>query len=1028
MSNRTSSAIIISLLMLLSPLTASAQVPTTGEPEINILWILDETGNNAHAYRITFYDNSSFDVEIEINHLRGEEELSTYELLQWSTIDSQRVVDVFVNTTLQWADQITITVEVNSVNGQVIIPVTSSREIIIGTWNQPMDDHEILLSTSWDLDQSFDNEEGEQGFFLNFEGQGWQKREGQVLNSWELGNGSLITVESTNGSTNNLSLILDSIWKNETIVGGVLTTQIFDAKGYGVLNLVDDDGETQTHILANVSEAWLNRSMAGDDISERLRLEATGILNITSSESNDSSTNIDGEVSVFYLETWDENGIRRLQDQQFEALAELIIIDEGTRLDISLEGLTSSERWEDGIRTMHKEEAIGSGTFGFEEQDNESSIAINGTIYDFHSLIEDGQTKIDDIHVDGDITGDVQGSFGIVRYIEETGQQVNASGVSFLVNVIHEESWFNLTGINGGNFFDGAGIGSSNNNSWDYQVVQSDWDNRTVRFVWEETGADASSGEEFPEHSPIQDNASAPEAEEGLGNITISRETGFMPIPMIPGDNVRLDGQDGLVLQITADSVSFDPRDGHNFHVVTWTGQYEGDSSGYATGAIIDQGPLKGLLSNVNRTLEIPYGDDNQTAFLNESQTLERVLSPSIVTLEENSAPVIGEIILQQGLVIGEGGSSATLIANITDIDWNIDTVIVDLTPIGGEIVEMNDRGLDGDQAVGDDLYTIIISVPGLEIGLIELNVTATDKFDVTSISSGQIEVINQAPRLTSVEIMPNMGYRGAILVVNAQAYDGHGVSNVSVDLRNYGGEQISLIETSGIWAGQVVIPQGMSPGFQDIELILEDGEGKIGTSKVWYQDQPDIQDPRGPHYISDQVTVPIEIKVLNAAPEIIVPSDVRFSRTDSSSVEILEVEIIDSDGISNARAELGVFAPLGSNGWALMYDDGTNGDRVANDGIFTVEISVRSSTPLGTHDILIQAADNYDVITGQVPMSITVDDDSNIVPGLDDASMSTGLLIGVFGILVVAIIAVSAMLIRNKDEDGPGGDRFGFE
>ena len=152
MSNRTSSAIIISLLMLLSPLTASAQVPTTGEPEINILWILDETGNNAHAYRITFYDNSSFDVEIEINHLRGEEELSTYELLQWSTIDSQRVVDVFVNTTLQWADQITITVEVNSVNGQVIIPVTSSREIIIGTWNQPMDDHEILLSTSWDLD------------------------------------------------------------------------------------------------------------------------------------------------------------------------------------------------------------------------------------------------------------------------------------------------------------------------------------------------------------------------------------------------------------------------------------------------------------------------------------------------------------------------------------------------------------------------------------------------------------------------------------------------------------------------------------------------------------------------------------------------------------------------------------------------------------------------------------------------------------------------------------------------------------
>ena len=125
-------------------------------------------------------------------------------------------------------------------------------------------------------------------------------------------------------------------------------------------------------------------------------MRATGILNVSSGEqSNESSTTIDGEVSVFYFETWDENGVRRLQDQQFEALAELVIIEEGTRLDISLDGLTSSERWEDGIRTLHKEELIGSGTFGFEEQDNESSVMINGTIYDFHTLIEDGLTKID---------------------------------------------------------------------------------------------------------------------------------------------------------------------------------------------------------------------------------------------------------------------------------------------------------------------------------------------------------------------------------------------------------------------------------------------------------------------------------------------------------------------------------------------------------------------------------------------------------------------------------------------------------
>ena len=1017
-------------MVVCSPLIASAQIPTAVEPQINVLWVLDDNGNNAHAYRVVFSDNSSYEVDIDIEHTRNGAQIPTYIQQEWKIIDSKRVVDILVNTTLEWGDEVHISVQINSKNGQVIVPVTGEREIIVGTWNQPMDDHEIMLSTVWDLDQSFINEEGDQGFFLDFEGQGWQKREGEIVNSWELGNGSLITLESTNGSTNNLSLILDSIWKNETIVGGVLTTQIFDARGHGMLKLMNDDGETQTHILANVSDAWLNRSMVGENISERLRLEATGVLNVSSSgKSNESSTNIDGEVSVFYFETWDENGVRRLQDQQFEALAELVIIDEGTRLDISLDGLTSSERWEDGIRTLHKEELIGSGTFGFEDQDNESSLMINGTIYDFHSLVEDGLTKIDDLHVDGDITGDVQGSFGIVRYIEETGDQANATGQVFLVNVIHEESWFNLTGVGGGNFFDGAGVGANHNESWDYQVVQSDWDNRTVRIVWEETGADASSGDELPERSPIMKNATAPESEESLGDVTISRETGLMPIPMNPGDNIRLSGQEGLVLVIEAESVTNDPRDGHNFHVVTWSGVYEGTSGGYASGAIIDQGPLKGLISSVTRTLEIPFGEENETAYLNETQTLERVLSPSVVTIEENSAPQIGEIYLQQGIVIGEGGSSSLLVANITDIDWNIDEVIVDLTPIGGGIVEMNDRGLDGDQSVGDDIYSTIISVPGLEVGLIEITITATDKFGVSSQGIGEIEVVNQAPRLISVEILPNVGYRGTVLVVNAEAYDGHGVSNISVDLRNFGGGLVPLIDNSGVWAGQITIPQGMPPGYQLVEFILEDGKGKIGTSNVWYQDQPDSLDPRGPHYISDEISVPIEVRVLNSPPEIIVPENMIISRSESSTTELLEVQIFDADGILNARADLGVFAPLGNDGvWTKMYDDGTNGDRVAYDGNFTVQLSVRSSTPPGTHEVLIQASDNYDVVSLKVPVYITVEDQNSIVPGLDDASVSTEMLLGIFGILVIAIIVVSAMLLRSKDGDDIGGDRFGFE
>ena len=66
---------------------------------------------------------------------------------------------------------------------------------------------------------------------------------------------------------------------------------------------------------------------------------------------------------------------------------------------------------------------------------------------------------------------------------------------------------------------------------------------------------------------------------------------------------MKLDGQDGLTLVVTAETLANDPRDGHNFHVVTWSGIYEGDDAGTATGAIIDEGPLKGLISSVSKSI-----------------------------------------------------------------------------------------------------------------------------------------------------------------------------------------------------------------------------------------------------------------------------------------------------------------------------------------------------------------------------------------------------------------------------------------
>ena len=49
---------------------------------------------------------------------------------------------------------------------------------------------------------------------------------------------------------------------------------------------------------------------------------------------------------------------------------------------------------EDGVRVQHHEELYGTGTFGFEDQDENSSVTVNGSILDLHTKIVNGTTLI----------------------------------------------------------------------------------------------------------------------------------------------------------------------------------------------------------------------------------------------------------------------------------------------------------------------------------------------------------------------------------------------------------------------------------------------------------------------------------------------------------------------------------------------------------------------------------------------------------------------------------------------------------
>ena len=86
---------------------------------------------------------------------------------------------------------------------------------------------------------------------------------------------------------------------------------------------------------------------------------------------------------------------------------------------------------------------------------------------------------------------------------------------------------------------------------------------------------------------------------------------------------------------------------------------------------------------------------------------------------------------------------------------------------------------------------------------------------------------------------------------------------------------------------------------------------------------------------------------------------------------QVLEISMVDPDGLSSVQVKMGRLAPIGeSNNWILMKDDGFGADRIANDGIYSLEIFPRSSLPNGEIEIFVRGTDIY-LSTTDVDLSL---------------------------------------------------------
>ncbi len=1014
----SSRSVALVFLLLLTPMSSFVSAQDSPTVSITTDWSGTSALSNEHAYILTFGDSSAHDYDVSIEHLRDSLDLDptiqTTFLENTPTLTARIVLDTVVG----WNDTISIEVTINGHDGTPLpSPIVVERTFTVGSWNQPMADHEVTTTTAWSLEQNYQTPEGNQSFMLLFEGNGWQQRIGEVLNSYELGNGTLLTSEITNDSTTELNLDFESFWKNETVTSGVLTSQVIQARGSGDLLLQLEEDGLVTTINATVVDALLNRSNIDNVVTERLRLEAFGAL-LVDGEEDDAQFDVDGDISLLLLETIDHDGVRVLEHIQIEATADMLLADEGSEFNLQLDQFETLERWENGVRVDQLNVIRGDGTFGFEDEEENSSMVVNGTVYTFHNRVEDGITLIDDVHVDGTLSGDVQGTFGVVQTIEQTGTQLNHTLVEHDVNVIHSETWFNVTGAGGSNFFGGSGVGSYHNDSYIYQATNADWDNRTVRLVWTETGPDPSSGDERPQRSPIERDPAPPEVEEALGNISVGREAGFAPVPMETGDVVRLLAQDGIVLTVTAGQESIEPRDAKNLSVIQWTGVYSDGVSGTAQGSIVHKGPLTGLLASTTRSFEIEFGENGEIALLNESQAVDAILSPSIVSADDNNPPVVLDLSLMEGLVFGEGASPAHLVATVDDPDWNVVSVAVDLSSIGLGTVSLNDRGLFGDQTIGDNQWTTLVSVQGMEVGERSISVDVVDEWGETDVYSTTILVENQAPRILSASIEPDTVVRGGAALMTLDVLDFHGVESVVVDLREYGGEETPCLKVEA-WICELTMPQGMTPGLRLLKVRLTD---ELGASILVTKTQTSEH-----HFQPSSTDVDLAVTVQNTPPTLSLATTEPLRRADSNVERAIEIQVADADGILLVRADLGLLKPLGqTERWVNLYDNGQGLDKEANDGIYTATASIRTSTPISAHEIFIQASDSYGDATSPTSFVVFVadaDDDSLGAKGDELPLTLIALVVG-----VAALFAGVAVYLRQRQPPKEGHDRFGFQ
>ena len=891
-----------------------------------------------HSYRVNFQPPLPIsvdptNVDVSATHIDGNsQQIGTHTVLV-----AGGAIDIQMSNAPKFGDTIVIDVQSSE--------ASCNRSFDVSVWNQPTSDHEITRETSWSLQSS------DEAAYLEVNARGWQQRQQSILNANELGNGTIQLLFENDGRSIELGLEITNAWINESWSESELLRQDFQLRGSGIIFVTLDDGLNGISVNGTVSDASYTRSLENGVVSEHLILEANGSISLNSDE--DGRLDLDGEVSLLRFEVMDIAGQRVKQDLWIEAMASALIEFGSDNIDFELDEFIFRETWENSSRTQQHLRFRGDGRFDvLIEDENGVEIEVNGTIDNLHTEQINGVLVEDTLLLDGIYTGTVSGSFGSVRMISDSGKQLNSEGVEHDVLVIRNEYWFNVSGSQV--TIPGQSLYSDHNLTFEYMTPNIDWESPIIRYRFVED--DGSINNEFPRDSPVILDPIPPESVPVLSS-NVSRESGFVPDILVVGDEIDLVNNGRVSMSITVTNTSsINQIDGHSVNSAEWIGHYPG--VGQSSGSTVNEGVLAGLIINCTREIQIEE-DSNSTAIFTESQIVDRVLRPSIITAAENTPPQVVQVSYREAIWESEGGEAHIEIL-VEDPNTDVSNVILDLTEAGLGLVELSDSGLSGDQVIHDDIWTTKVNSDGPFFGDFNVTIYVSDIW-VTIIEQSSLELTNPGPRVSDLQRSANRLFRGDQFSIGVSAFDQHGISEIFVDLRNYGGEKVNLQPEGGSWTATTMMPYGVRPGEITFNVILVDNFG----ARTIHTESPNgelsfviLNEPPS--------MTPISLsKYDEKSTNFIMTESIILSANESPAAHIIEVGVDDPDGVSVVQAKIGRLAPIGSSEkWLSLNDDGENGDRNAGDGIYTIIFEARSSLGPGLIDIQIRSFDIYQSMT----------------------------------------------------------------